>query len=143
QIAATGTVGNATAQHALLLNPSLLDRIAYAWANQPTAASYTPAPDYAYNATGGTIGIRRQQAGIYEVELGNLPGWGTNLSSAVGVSASGSSTPPCSVLIYSPSPNRPAVTVGCLNAPPRLPADSAFTVLVVGNQSLPTGSAFV
>src|SRR5262249_54415541 len=45
QIAATGTVDGSN-DHALLLTPKLLNRIAYAWADQPTAASYTPAPQY-------------------------------------------------------------------------------------------------
>jgi probable HAF family extracellular repeat protein len=143
QIAATGTV-NGSNDHALLLTPTLLSRIAYAWANQPTAASYTPAPQYAYNSAGGLIQIARQSTGVYDVAFESLPGWGNNgLSSAAAVTAYGSSTIACSLASYASSPNRAVATVSCFNVVTKVLADSRFTVLVVGNQSVPAPSAFV
>jgi probable HAF family extracellular repeat protein len=143
QIAATGTVNGST-DHALLLTPTLLSRVAYAWANQPTAASYTPAPQYAYNSAGGPIQIARQSKGVYDVAFESLPGWGNNgLSSAASVTAYGSSTIACSLASYASSPNRVVATVSCFNVVTKVSADSRFTVLVVGNQSVPAPSTFV
>ena len=41
-IAAVGKTSASANDHALLLTPTLLNRLAYAWANNPTTASYTP-----------------------------------------------------------------------------------------------------
>ena len=57
QIAAVGKMSASAEDHALLLTPPLLNRLAYAWANNPTAASYTPQAQYAFNSTGGPIHI--------------------------------------------------------------------------------------
>jgi hypothetical protein len=119
------------------------DRFAYAWANSPTTASYTPHAAYAYNSTGGAIQIDRQSAGIYNVTFAGLRGWGPGLSSAVAVTAYGSTSISCSSLTYSSSPTTTAVLVGCFDAATGAMADSRFTIMVVGNQSVPTPSAFV
>ena len=143
QIAATGTVDGSN-DHALLLTPKLLNRIAYAWADQPTAASYTPAPQYAYNSAGGPIRITRQSVGAYDVAFESLPGWGNNgLASAVAVTAYGSSRTACSLASYASSANRAVATVSCFDVVTKVSADSRFTVMVVGNQSVSAPSAFV
>jgi len=135
---------NGSTDHALLLTPTLLNRVAYAWANRPTAASYIPAPQYAYNSAGGPIRIARQSTGVYDVAFESLPGWGNNgLSSAAAVTAYGSSTIACSLASYASSPNRVVATVSCFNVVTKVSADSRFTVLIVGNQSVPAPSAFV
>lgn len=54
------------------------DRTAYLWANLPTAASYTPATNYAFNGNRGNPTIVRTGVGAYSV---TLPGLAT---SAVG-----------------------------------------------------------
>jgi probable HAF family extracellular repeat protein len=142
EIAAVGTTGGGSNSRALLLT-QLLDRFAYAWADSPTAASYTPNSDYAYNASGGGISITREQVGIYDVAFDNLPAWGPGLSSAVAVTAYGSSPITCSVATYSSSPSRAVAKVACFNVVTQLMADSHFTIMVVGNQSLLLQSAFV
>jgi|GEM_PF-4314891 len=43
------------------------ERNAYVWANNPTAANYTPAEDYSYNSTGGVNTIQRLGIGRYRV----------------------------------------------------------------------------
>jgi probable HAF family extracellular repeat protein len=144
QIAATGSMAGSSDVHALLLTPAVLNRVAYAWANQPTTASYTPSADYAYNAGGGTIRVTRQSTGVYDVTFSSLPGWGNNgLSSAVAVTPYGSSTISCSLASYASSATTAVATVACYNVITRVPADSRFTVLVVGNRSVPAPSAFV
>lgn len=119
------------------------DRFAYAWANSPTSPSYTPHAAYAHSSTGGAIHIARQSAGVYNVTFSGLRGWGPGLSSAVAVTAYGSGAVSCSSLSYSSSETATAVMVGCFDAVTRTMVDSRFTVMVVGNQSVPTPSAFV
>jgi probable HAF family extracellular repeat protein len=144
QIAATGSMAGSSDVHALLLTPIVLNRVAYAWANQPTAATYTPSAQYAYNGGGGTIRVTRQSTGAYDVTFSSLPGWGNNgLSSAVAVTPYGSSAISCSVASYASSVTTAVATVACYNVVTRVPADSRFMVLVVGNQSVPAPSAFV
>ena len=143
QIIGVGRIGGSAKEHALLLTPTLLNRFAYALADSPTAASYTPDSQYAYNASGGAISITRQGVGLYDVAFDSLPAWGTGLSSAVAVTAYGSSPITCSVMAYNTSPSRTIVQVACFNVVTQLMADSPFTIMVVGNQSLPLQSAFV
>jgi hypothetical protein len=77
------------------------------------------------------------------VTFQGLRGWGAGLSSAVAVTAYGSTTASCSSLLYSSSPSSTVVLVGCFDAAGQRMADSRFTIMVVGNQSVPTPSAFV
>jgi hypothetical protein len=114
-------------------------------ADSPTAASYTPDSRYAYNASGGAISITRQGVGLYDVAFDSLPAWGPGLSSAVAVTAYGSSPITCSVVAYSSLPSRTVAQVACFDVGPgqQRMADSRFTIMVVGNQSLPLQSAFV
>lgn len=48
------------------------DRTAYLWANNPTAASYTPATNYAFNGNRGNPTIVRTGLGTYTVTLPGL-----------------------------------------------------------------------
>jgi probable HAF family extracellular repeat protein len=143
QIVAEGTIAGLAGYRSMILTPNVPDRFAYAWADSPTAASYTPHPAYAYNSTGGAIHIDRQGVGLYNVSFQGLRGWGAGLSSAVAVTAYGSTTASCSSITYSSSPSSTVVLVGCFDAAGQRMADSRFTVMVVGNQSVPTPSAFV
>ena len=115
QIMGVGRIGGSAKERALLLTPTLLNRFAYALADSPTAASYTPDSQYAYNASGGAISITRQGVGLYDVAFDSLPAWGTGLSSAVAVTAYGSSPITCSVVAYSSSPSRTVVQVACFD----------------------------
>ena len=144
QIVGDGRIGRSAHTRALLLTPTPLNRFAYALADLPTAASYTP--DSHYNASGGAISITRQGVGSYEVAFDKMPTCGAGASSAVAVTAYGSSPITCSVVAYSrASPSRTVAQVACFDVDPdqQRMADSRFTILVVGNQSLPGDSAFV
>lgn len=45
---------------------------AHAWANQPTAATYAPDADYAFNAVGGSVTATRTAVGAYALTFGGL-----------------------------------------------------------------------
>ncbi|NQX90013.1 MAG: hypothetical protein HRT77_15250, partial [Halioglobus sp.] len=47
-------------------------RSGYVWANQPSTGSYTPSEFYAFNSSGGAIGISRQGVGNYTVVFEDL-----------------------------------------------------------------------
>jgi hypothetical protein len=74
----------------LFLLPS--PHLAYAWADQPTASSYTPSTFYSSNPTGGAISITRLGTGRYSVTWSGL---GSNLLDGgdVQVTAYGSAGP--------------------------------------------------
>lgn len=44
----------------------------FAWANQPTVASYTPSAGFRFNSRGGAVSIARASTGIYTVTFANL-----------------------------------------------------------------------
>lgn len=56
----------------LVLQPSL--PLAYAWANSPTSASYTPSTFYSSNPGGGGITITRSGTGVYTVLFSGFSG---------------------------------------------------------------------
>jgi hypothetical protein len=66
---------------------------AYVWADQPSAASYTPHLSYQFNSTGAVNTITRSSVGRYTVRL---PGLGSS-SGTVHVTAYGASTDQCKV----------------------------------------------
>ena len=59
------------------------------------------------------------------------------------VTAYGSSRIACSLASYASSANRAVATVSCFDVVTKVSADSRFTVMVAGNQSVPAPSAFV
>ena len=48
-------------------------RSAFAWANQPTVASYAPGAAHAYTSAGSALGLTRVSTGSYEARLGVFP----------------------------------------------------------------------
>jgi len=126
-----------------LLDPVQLNRFAYAWASNPSSpVGYTPDPGFAYSASGGAIVIARRGVGSYSVTFNALPASGLALASSVAVSAYGSSRITCAASGYSGSTTATAVAVTCTDTGTHGPADSQFGILVMGNRSLPDGSAF-
>lgn len=118
-------------------------RFAYALADQPTVLSYQPAADFAFNGTGGGITINRFDTGEYRVTFDGLPASGPNLSASVAVTAFGSSTITCAVESLESTPASSDVNVRCWDQAAAASADSAFSILLVGNSVLPSPSAFV
>jgi len=72
------TAGNAVNSRFTVLAISNANdkQISFAWASQPTTASYSPDPSYAFNSSGGAITISRTSAGNYEVAFAGLNGVG-------------------------------------------------------------------
>ncbi len=93
---------------------------AYAWANEPDGASYTPDGSYSYNSGGGAITATRSASGTYAIEFGGLRLARGNVK----VSAYGSGRY-CNVASWGES----SVGVRCYNSAGIL-ADSSYTVMI-------------
>jgi uncharacterized repeat protein (TIGR02543 family) len=103
--------------------------LAWAWADQDTAGSYTPNPAYSYNP-GGAITVTRSSPGSYVMTFA-----GFNPAQLLGgnvlVTASESTNTWCIVQSSVQSPAGLAVTVACDgDADGGVPADSNYRVLV-------------
>jgi hypothetical protein len=97
-------------------------RIGWVWADQPSAASYTPDTDYSFNSSGGGVGITRGSAGRYVVTFAGL---GSSQVSTVLISAYGSAGI-CKLEGWHAA--TADATVRCFDAA-GAPADSRFTLL--------------
>ena len=128
---AAGTV-NATAALTVTVT-----RFGYAWADQLSATTaYAPSSRYALNATGGGMNINRLSAGRYQVTFGGMAKRGA--TETVIVTAYGSPIARCIVESWSEvtSPSDLDIFVACVS-PAGAALDSRFTILVVGNGTLP------
>jgi hypothetical protein len=99
---------------------------AFVWANDPTAASYTPSATYQYNSTAEfqTVNtINRTGTGSYTVLLPNL---GTP-SGTVLVNAYGFTANSCKVASWGPSGTTQTINVRCFNPAGQL-ADTQFSL---------------
>lgn len=104
--------------------------IGYAWANNPTAASYTPSATYAYNEGGGPITITRSATGMYSVRFAGLGGNGS-AGGNVQVTGYGSDMNDCKVRFWSSSGTDMVASVMCLT-PAGSRVDARYTILVHG-----------
>jgi hypothetical protein len=106
---------------------------AYLWADQPIAASYTPALAYQQNSSGATNTMVRTGMGVYQALLPNLAA----NAGTVHVTAYGSGTQTCKVASWGPNffrhgggwslTSTQQVNVRCFNAS-GAPADTRFTL---------------
>jgi hypothetical protein len=104
-------------------------QIAYAWADQPSTASYTPHRDYQYSNTGGVLTVKRTARGAYTVKV---PRMATHPTS-VAVTAYGPGNELCRVLRWTPSATSATtqlVQVRC-TTPAGTAADSRFVVAML------------
>lgn len=92
---------------------------AYAWADQPATASYTPSATYQYGALAsectsfaGPITIQRTSVGRYAVQIPTLSPTGSNVQ----VTAYGSGGESCKVVGWGGSGTGTQVSVACFNA---------------------------
>jgi len=96
--------------------------VAYAWADQPTSASYTPSTFYSWNPTGGSISITRNGTGNYTAfwsGLVLLDGGDVQVTSYGGGNAQ------CKVVGWGSN----SANVRCF-APGGAPVDTYYTVLL-------------
>ena len=145
QIVGDGRIGGSTNARALLLTPIVLDRFAYALADSPTAPSYTPDSRYAYNASGGRSASRGRG---WDSMMWRSTAAGLGHGVVIGRGRHGLRLVLHHLLgrgllqLLAEPHRRPG---GVLRRGPgqQRMADSPFTIMVVGNQSLPVQSAFV
>ncbi|WP_406301221.1 hypothetical protein OHA61_01040 [Streptomyces sp. NBC_00885] len=96
---------------------------AYAWANQPITAAYSPATAYQYNSSGSTNRITRHGVGLYRFHTPNMPlGYGN-----VQVTAYGADSKHCKVDYWTPSTG---IQVRCFTAA-GAPSDTYYDVSFV------------
>jgi hypothetical protein len=106
-------------------------RLAYAWADNPTSASYAPTPAYQRNGNRGTITVARTATGRWSV---TVPGMATS-GGNVQVTAYGNDPARCKVASWYPSGTNEIVNVACHSAS-GLPADTRFTLSLADRVSL-------
>ena len=101
---------------------------AYALANRPAAASYTPSTSYQYATSGKPMTVTRQSAGRYTVRVPSV----VTAGSTVAVGASGASGAVCRVASWAPTTGHAVsdqkVTVRC-DAPWGAAKDSTFVLV--------------
>ena len=98
--------------------------IAFVWANQPGAASYTPDSQYSFNSIGGANTVTRQSPGNYTVILGDFQANDTNAQ----VTAYGNTAARCQIAgwmgVFADGAH---VNVLCVNAA-NAPTDEFFSL---------------
>ena len=97
--------------------------MAFAWANQPSEASYTPNPFYSYNSGGGPITVTRSATGVYNVDFDGFAAEGET-GGNVQVSSYGGGTDYCRLMSWGGE----SVNVTCVDQTGS-PVDTWFTVL--------------
>jgi hypothetical protein len=98
--------------------------LAFLWADQESAPSYTPDTAYQYNSTGSVNTMMRHGAGVYEAVLPGLDG----LGGTVQVTGYGSGAGRCKTSGWSPDVDGQHVSVLCFDAA-GAPSDQKFTLV--------------
>lgn len=101
---------------------------AYLWADQPSAASYTPSITYQYNSAGVLNTVQRIGPGNYSAIL---PSLGAGAGGSVRVTAYGTGAEHCKVGGWVASGTGQAVNVRCFNG--AQPVDARFTLTYTRN----------
>ena len=112
--------------------------LGYAWANNPTSASYTPNAAYAYNGSGGSVSITRSGTGVYAVTFAGLS---SGAGGDVQVTAYGTGNEECKVQSWGAGGSFTA-SVRCYTAG-GTPKDTLYTVLVNQPQTTTKGIGYV
>jgi hypothetical protein len=105
--------------------------MAFLWADQPTAATYTPSLSYQFNSSGATNTVRRMGVGTYTALLPNLGA----ATGHVQVTAYGPGSERCKVGSWDPSGSTQQVHVQCFTSAGML-VDTRFTMTYVSDISL-------
>jgi Zn-dependent metalloprotease len=103
----------------------------YAWAGQPTTASYTASPSWSYNSKGGANRVQRLATGRYQV---TFPGLGVP-GGTVMATAQGYVTDRCLVENWMSSGADELVLIRCSDRT-GAPVDAAFDVTFTNEQSV-------
>lgn len=100
----------------------------YAWADNPTSASYTPSTMYSFNSSGGPISITRSGVGMYAVRFSGLGGGSSGGN--VQVTAYGPDADACKVVSWSFAPADFIANVRCFRSGGG-PVDTRYSINVV------------
>ena len=103
-------------------------RMGFAWAHDPTAASYTPSATYAFNSAGGPITATRSGMGQYAITFAGLGGAGT-AGGNVQVTAYGSTSDFCKVASWGSGGDDFTANVLCFKVT-GAPVDMRYTILI-------------
>lgn len=95
----TGAPVNSRFSLLMVGDNSLVGRLGFAWADQPTSPQYSPSSAYAFNSSGLPISISRGGTGSYNVDLG-LARPGGGLPESYLTTAFGNTDPQCSVTVW-------------------------------------------
>jgi hypothetical protein len=120
----------------VLLTGSNDKGISFAFADQPTEASYPANASFSYNA-GNAINVTRSGVGTYQVafsDLNNAPGGTVQVDAAGGNSVCNSSG-------WSTASSTFTANVSCFTAAGN-PADSQFVIAVIPGGTTPSGAAY-
>ncbi len=110
--------------------------LAYAWANDATAASYTPAANYSYNPSGGAITATRLGTGSYGMSWAGFGALATG-GGHPQVTAYDGSNKRCQIASWASD----TVSVRCYDSAGN-PADSRYTIMYVRPDAVDDGLAF-
>lgn len=126
--AAAGTAADSMYTVRVVWNSPTPGKNGYAWADNPSIASYTPNAAYSYNSAGGPVSIVRTGVGIYTVKFSGLGGSGSGGN--VQVTAYGSDAATCKVANWGFAPTDFTVNVRCFQSGGS-PIDTRYTINVV------------
>ena len=131
----SGSLADASFGFGVLAISSTNDKnIAFAKADQPSAASYTPSADFSYNPV-GTITVTRFDTGSYQIVFNGLSGQG----STVQVATAGFGYAHCTLNSW--GGNTLAASVQCYDQHGNA-ADASFSIVVIPGGVTPSGIAF-
>ena len=102
------------------------NRFAFALANQPAAASYTPSPADQFVSSGGSITIARQSDGVYDVTFPNMTK-GAGQREVVMVSPTSGTNVTCQIGSWNPAGSGTVARVYCFSTT-GLAVDSPFSI---------------
>ena len=96
--------------------------LAYAWANDPSAPSYSANPFFRHNPNGGNVTVTRQSVGLYTVLWSSLS---LSAKTDVQVTAYGPGSSVCKIEGWGPQ----SVRVRCFDPGTGAPLDSRFDIM--------------
>jgi len=117
-------------------SPSHPTAVAYAWANDPASASYTPATTYSYNPSGGAITAARSGTGVYSMTWTGFGAEGTG-GGHPQVTAYNAINTRCQIQSWGSE----AVSVLCFDHAGN-PADSPYSIMFLRPDAVDDGLAF-
>lgn len=128
-------IGAGFAKAEPLTGPGGIIASGYTWANNPTAASYTPSAPYSFNSSGESINIRRLSTGRYVVTFNELGGNGV-AGGHVQISDYGTGRHQCRIMSWASNSAHFVVNVQCQDQLNGTPLDARYNLQVMWGRNL-------